>query len=639
MKTKFVGLFAIAMVFIFSCKKDILDEPKSPTVTLLSPTDKSNGIDIVPTFTWEASDPDGKSLTYDFYIGPDSTGLVKEASNLTSPEFTLTNYSLKKENTYYWCVYVNNGLERVKSKQWSFRSIPAPESPVLSGPAVGSFVRDQLTFTWQPVVAGAGEQIVYDVYFGEKAGALEKIATVDGETSYTLDPSALEIEKVYYWKVAASDLINSSASEIASFKKLMPGAPDEPLTVSPQVKMGIYDATAKLTWTAVADPESDQVLYDVYMDNVYPPTTLVAEGITAAEYTTAALDANKPYYWKVVAKDASNHFTNSTVSSFTKLAAGSPGAPELANLEEDGLLQLDEIIKWDAVSEPDGQAVTYDVYVGDVFPPVNKVASDLTETEFTILNKDLSCDITNVKTFYCMVVAKDPDGNESNSVPLIFEPQMTGVFTDVRPTETNDYSWVRVGEQIWMSQNLRTTQFTDGTAILFGGPTLTVKDNPTMINYNEHPVWENFEGGWPFDWLETKGRVYTSAVAAHDMIAPSGWHVMNTDDMNKLKSYIPGSILDRVKHVLGTWHLDGQDTYGINCETAGWRYNNEKTDNTVYVEGYRVNLEQTRADLWVDDDNFGVLELNPGGNSDGNRWRYFTYSTNMMFGIRLVKNN
>ena len=167
MKTKIVGLFAIAMVFIFSCKKDILDEPKSPTVTLLSPTDKSNGIDIVPTFTWEATDPDGKSLTYDFYIGPDSTGLVKEASNLTSAEFTLTNYSLEKDNTYYWCVYANNGQVRVKSAQWSFKSIPAPNTPVLVAPIDGAYVRSELSFDWQPVQAGEGETILYDVYMGE----------------------------------------------------------------------------------------------------------------------------------------------------------------------------------------------------------------------------------------------------------------------------------------------------------------------------------------------------------------------------------------------------------------------------------------------------------------------------------------
>jgi len=637
MKTKIVGLFAIAMVFIFSCKKDILDEPKSPTVTLLSPTDKSNGIDIVPTFTWEATDPDGKSLTYDFYIGPDSTGLVKEASNLTSAEFTLTNYSLEKDNTYYWCVYANNGQVRVKSAQWSFKSIPAPNTPVLVAPIDGAYVRSELSFDWQPVQAGEGETILYDVYMGETPNNLEKIATVEGEDIYSIDPSSLEIGKVYYWKVAATDLINSSFSATGSFKKLMPGSPDEPFIVSPEIKKGLYDTNVNLSWTAVTDPESDQVLYDVYMDNVFPPTTRVAEGLTTNSFTTAALDPNKPYYWQVVAKDPSNNFTTSAFSNFATLAAGAPGAPVLADFA-DGIMPLDEVISWDAVTEPDGQPVTYDVYVGDAFPPANLVASDLTETEFTILNKDLSCDITNVKTFCCMVVAKDPDGNVSNSVPVSFKPQMTGTITDVRLSETNEYSWVRVGTQIWLSQNLRAKKFTDGTDIPIGGPTTTVKDDPTLLFCNEHPVYEGFIGGWPTDWLETKGRVYTSAVAYHGMIAPQGWHVMTVADMNTLKSYVPGTILDRVTAVLGTWQTGGQDTYGLNMETAGWRYNTGAT-NANYIAGFRVDVLQTRSDHWVNDGNFGVLELNPGGNNDGNRWRFFKYNTNMMFGIRLVKND
>ena len=639
MKTKFVGLFAIAMVFIFSCKKDILDEPKSPTVTLLSPTDKSNGIDIVPTFTWEASDPDGKSLTYDFYIGPDSTGLVKEASNLTSPEYVLTNYSLKKENTYYWCVYVNNGTERVRSKQWSFKSIPAPDSPILSGPTGGAFVRDQLTFAWQPVAAGAGETIVYDVYLGANKKSLEKIATVEGASTYSFDPSSLEIGKVYYWKVDASDLINASSSEISSFKKLMPGAPDEPYVVVPEIKSGIYSAGADLSWTAVNDPESDQVLYDIYMDNVYPPTTLLAEGVTTNNYTIAALDPNKPYFWQVVAKDGSNNYTNSAVFSFTKLAAGSPGAPVLADLAEEGMLSLDEVFKWDPVSEPDGQAVTYDVYVGDAFPPVNKVASDLAETEFQILNKDLSCDITNVKTFYCLVVAKDTDGNESNSVPVIFKPQMTGTMTDVRGAESITSPWVRMGQHIWLAQNLRTRFLTDGSSIVnITGKIYDQSDNEIKL-YAEHPPVD----GFPEDWLDRHGLVYTYALANDPLMYPSGWHVPDYQETGVMLKYADiqygwnSTKSDpQVADILGQGEFhEGTDKYGLNLITAGFKYNSTST-STSYALGFRHQLEKQRFVMWMSGGtDFRTLELyGPGGY----KVRPYPYNNGIMYGLRLVKN-
>ncbi|TGV04196.1 FISUMP domain-containing protein [Flavivirga rizhaonensis] len=611
-------LLIVVMVFIplISCEDDDVFVEKKPSITLLSPTDKTDGVDIAPSFEWQASDPDGRPLKYDFYLGLDSTKLFVQAENLKETSYNLIDYKLRKDVVYYWKVVVKNGLHEQESEFWRFMSIPAPDTPILASPQADVFIRDVLTFEWEPISAGEGETISYNVFLGKTNPPTEIVGTVDdGSTSFTVDASTLEIGEVYYWKVDATDLINSSSSDIRSFKKLSPGAPDEPIIVSPVNKSGVAPG-AILDWSDVTDPEGDAVSYDVYIDKQNTPTTLVAT-VTTSEYTPSTLDINSAYYWYVVAKDAAGNSTPSRISGFTAIS-NSPGFPGIHEFAVQDVLSLDELLVWDAATG----ATSYDVYIDTVNPPVNKVASDITETEYLVKNSEIPSDITDVKTYYALVVAKDGSGGESNSFPVAFTPQMTGTITDTRAQEVNNYNWVRIGTQIWLSQNLRTKKLTNGDDL-----TLLTIDNPGLPTdkyYDEHA--ENLDGFTP-NWLEVHGRVYCRALVSNPLIAPAGWHVMNVTDINTLKNYkdtTPGDLM-------GKWHAEGLDTYGLDLITAGFRY----PSTSDYENGFRTGLEKGRVTLMVDDGKEGCWELN---NTYNKTFRYFNYTTKMSFGIRLVKN-
>ncbi|MBU3025528.1 FISUMP domain-containing protein [Zobellia galactanivorans] len=607
----------VSVITLLSCNNDDEEtiELSDPRISLKSPGDKSDGIDIAPTFSWEATDPMQKSLKYDFYLGLDSTKLFSQASKLEATTYTLTDYKLRKDKVYYWQVFADNGSDRAASEIWSFSSIPAPDAPILDGPSDNIFVRDQLEFTWQEVVAGEGEELQYQVFFGKTNPPKEKVATTK-ELAYSMDPVDLEVGEVYYWQVKVSDLINDSASEVRMFKKLKPGAPDEPMAISPEHKSGQYSSTIALKWDEASDPENDAVSYTVYLDEVSPPNVKLGENISATQINAEGLEINKPYYWRIEASDPMGNTTESSVFSFTILNAGAPGAPIVQDLAVNGVFSLDESLIW---AKADG-AVSYDIYIDTVYPPLNKVAEGLTETEYKVPNSDIPSDITDVKTYYAIVVAKDADGNESSSVPLQFTPQMTGSIRDARGDEVNHYEWVRVGTQVWMSQNLRATRFTDGEKINQLGLNELVKDDVNALYYNEHPAVE----GFPSNWVNTYGRVYSWWVV-ESAIAPEGWHVMKPSDINTLKAYA-----GHPRNLLSEWHEGGANIYGLNYETAGWRY----PSSNDFVEGFRVPLEQSRANLWVNNGNYGVWELNASYN---NTFRYFDYHSGMMFGIRLVK--
>ena len=71
--------------------------PATPTNPV--PSDKQTEISLTPVLSWECSDMDGDSLTYDIYFGTDENPpLVKESHNGRSYLPGALEYS----TVYYW---------------------------------------------------------------------------------------------------------------------------------------------------------------------------------------------------------------------------------------------------------------------------------------------------------------------------------------------------------------------------------------------------------------------------------------------------------------------------------------------------------------------------------------------------------
>ncbi|WP_139958288.1 fibronectin type III domain-containing protein [Flavicella sediminum] len=608
---KFFLLFVVFMPLI-ACDEDDAFVDKKPNVTLLSPVDKTSGVDIAPAFEWQGVDPSGDDLTYDFYLGLDSTKLYLEAKDLTETNYKLLDYKLRKDGEFYWKVVAKNGFEKGESAIWRFMSIPAPAAPSLLMPETNDFVRESLVLEWEAVPAAEGETISYNVFLDKDENPKELAGKVDdGSTSLTIDASKLDVGSVYYWRVDATDLINSSASEVRSFKKLNTGAPDEPILVTPLDKTGVPSGVV-LDWTDVTDPEGDAVSYELYMDKSISPTTLVNTS-NASEFTTTNLDVNSAYYWYVVAKDPAGNTTKSETFGFSVTGAG-VGFPEIHDFTVQNVLSLDESLVWDAASG----AASYDVYVGTSNPPKNKVASDISDTEFQIKNADIPSDLTNVKTYYALVVAKDGTGRETNSFPVSFTPQMTGTMIDVRGAKTTTYPWVRVGTQIWLTQNLRAKNLVNGDAMdrIDNG----VKPGNDQLGYDQHPILD----------IKTHGLAYSWWCINSSSVIPEGWHVVTEAELKALRSYVGES---SPVSVLGDFH-GGTNLYGINFNTSGWRYNNGTTNND-FSAGFRIALEPANCINWLNTNSSNVRVFNLKG--EAKVYDFGGYATNMMFGLRLIK--
>ena len=100
----------------------------------------------------------------------------------------------------------------------------------------------------------------------------------------------------------------------------------------------------------------------------------------------------------------------------------------------------------------------------------------------------------------------------------------------VKDYDGNSYDAVRIGSQVWMKSNLRTTHYADGTPIA-----------PSISQLNHTPGYYEVPGsdvstcGLFYNWYATVRD--TTATGQVQGVCPKGWHVPNDQDWQTLIYY------------------------------------------------------------------------------------------------------
>lgn len=118
---------------------------------------------------------------------------------------------------------------------------------------------------------------------------------------------------------------------------------------------------------------------------------------------------------------------------------------------------------------------------------------------------------------------------------------LAGTLTDI---DGNEYPWLKIGEQCWMTANLRTTRYANGTAI----PHLpATADWDTLTEKGKAYCFYDTTGTDYTQYTkETFGTLYTWAAATNgntDTIGvqgacPDGWHLPSDDEWKKLEMFL-----------------------------------------------------------------------------------------------------
>jgi uncharacterized protein (TIGR02145 family) len=108
-------------------------------------------------------------------------------------------------------------------------------------------------------------------------------------------------------------------------------------------------------------------------------------------------------------------------------------------------------------------------------------------------------------------------------------PPSNGVVEDM---DGNKYSTVVIGTQVWLASNLKTTKYSDGTAI----PLVT--DGTVWLN-NVTPgyCWYNNDAT---TYKSTYGALYNWYTVNTGKLCPTGWHVPTNTEWSKLTNYLGG---------------------------------------------------------------------------------------------------
>jgi hypothetical protein len=193
---------------------------------------------------------------------------------------------------------------------------------------------------------------------------------------------------------------------------------------APADKAMIEKKTVNLEWTESSDKTAK---YDLYLGE---KSELVAGEIKAKDlpkattsFTVDNLVVGKTYLWKVVVKNADNLVAESAVQSFS-VKNHLPTNPVLTLPAKDAkLVEKTVTMKWNASTDVDGDAITYDLYFSETEALGDAIQTGLTKTNFSKANlKD------NTK-YYWKVVAKDVNGGVAESEVFSFTTEHTPVIT------------------------------------------------------------------------------------------------------------------------------------------------------------------------------------------------------------------
>lgn len=104
----------------------------------------------------------------------------------------------------------------------------------------------------------------------------------------------------------------------------------------------------------------------------------------------------------------------------------------------------------------------------------------------------------------------------------------------VTDIEGNIYKTVRIGTQIWMAENLKTTKLNEGTAIplVTGSAAWTNLTTPGYTMFN----------GLDTAYKKNYGLLYNGYTCSDSIVCPTGWHIPTNDDVNILLESLGDSL-------------------------------------------------------------------------------------------------
>lgn len=208
------------------------------------------------------------------------------------------------------------------------------------------------------------------------------------------------------------------------------------------------------------------------------------------------------------------------------------------------------------------------------------------------------------------VISSTPADNQTYYFHYTGEPcPGTPTVTDI---EGNVYNSVQIGTQCWMAENLKTTTYSNGTAI----PNVTDAIAWSTLTTGAYIWYDNDIG-----WKDSYGALYNGFTTVDpNGLCPTGWHVPTNDEWTELTDYLGGTASPygnelkscrRMNSPLGggcntnehpRWHEYneqwGTDDYGFSGLPGGHRFGSGNFEGIGYIGYWWSSTEVSSANGW-----------------------------------------
>ena len=163
-----------------------------------------------------------------------------------------------------------------------------------------------------------------------------------------------------------------------------------------------------------------------------------------------------------------------------------------------------------------------------------------------------------------------------------------GQFTDTTLTDIdgNVYDIIKIGDQYWMAENLKTTTYNDET------PIQLETDNSSWSNLTKGAYsWYDNDSA---SYSDKYGALYNWYAVETEKLCPEGWHVPTNEEWKTMTDFIvqegySNSIATALKDTTA-WDKDGEDfgtdKFGFTAMPAGKRRGSDGVFGNIGYDGY-----------------------------------------------------
>ncbi|MFC1521886.1 hypothetical protein ACFL6Y_05710, partial [Elusimicrobiota bacterium] len=322
------------------------------------------------TICWSmSSDLESDTITYTVFIGTSPWDL---SPTIQTKDTRWDAKGLDYNTTYYGQVMAldDYGLESKSPLfSWSYHLVNEPlASPIyLSTGGVRVTRLTSYPVIWQAAADPEGDDLAYSLLSGTDPLNLSTIAHGDILQAELTD---LAFDTTYYFKALVRDSFGAMTEGATQKVRLVfeNKPPASPLYTSPMDVIVTRNPDYVLTWNAGEDPDGDPVNYKVLhgVDPQNPEIALTKE--TSLALTELAW--NTTYYFQTIAHDPYGGVSSAAIVSIYLTFKNSSPEPmtDISNFKPplSGEIETDKnsiTINWPAYSDPDGDPVTYVLYL------------------------------------------------------------------------------------------------------------------------------------------------------------------------------------------------------------------------------------------------------------------------------------